>query len=51
MHGYAGEKVGHLDWTRVGVSSLSKNQPVVSLSVLSSIESDGGQRVQQGAEI
>ena len=45
------EKVGHLDWTGVGVSSLSKNLPVVSLSVSSVVESDGGRRVWWGAEI
>ena len=32
----------------VGISSLSKNPPVVSLSVSSRVESDGGQRVQVG---
>ena len=42
VHGCAGEKVGHLDWTGVGVSSLSKNLLVVSLSVSSDVESDGG---------
>ena len=47
----AGKKVGCSDWTGVGVFSLSKNPPVVSLSVLSVVELDGGQRVQQGAEI
>ena len=46
-----GEKVGCLDWTGVGVSSLSKNLPVVSLSVLSVVELDGGRRVWQGVEI
>ena len=51
VHGYTGEKVGCLDWTGVGVSSLSKNLPVVSLLVSSVVESDGGQRVWQGAEI
>ena len=51
VRGCTGEKVGHSDWTGVGVSSLSKNLPVVSLSVLSVVESDGGQRVWQGAEI
>ena len=51
VHGYAGEKVGHLDWTGVGVFSLSKNPPVVSLLVSSRMESNGGQRVQQGVEI
>ena len=51
VHGCAGEKVGHSDWTGVGISSLSKNLPVVSLSVSSGVESDGGQRVQQGVEI
>ena len=49
--GCIGEKVGHLNWTEVGVSSLSKNLPVVSLSVLSGVELDGGRRVWQGAEI
>ena len=49
--GCMGEKVGHLNWTGVGVSSLSKNPPVVSLLVSSVVESDGGRRVQQGAEI
>ena len=34
--------MGHLDWTGVDVSSLSKNPPVVSLSVSSRVESDGG---------
>ena len=42
MCGCAGEKVGHLDWTGVGISLLSKNLPVVSLSVLSVVELDGG---------
>ena len=51
VHGCTGEKVGRSDWTGVGVSSLSKNPPVVSLSVLSVVESDGGQRVWQRAEI
>ena len=51
VHGCAGEKVGCLDWTGVGVSSLSKNLPVVSLLVLSVVESDGGQRVWWGAEM
>ena len=46
VHGCAGEKVGHLDWIEAGISSLSKNLPVVSLSVSSGVESDGGQRVQ-----
>ena len=41
VHGCAGEKVGYLDWTGVGVSSLLKNLPVVSLSVLSRVELDG----------
>ena len=49
--GCTGEKMGHSDWTEVGVSSLSKNPPVVSLSVSSVVESDGGQRVQRGVEI
>ena len=31
--GCAGEKVGRSDWIGVGVSLLSKNPPVVSLSV------------------
>ena len=39
--GCAGEKVGWSDWIGVGVSSLSKNPPVVSLSVSSVVESDG----------
>ena len=43
--GCAGEKVGHLDWTGVGVSSLSKNLPVVSLSVSFMVKLDRGQRV------
>ena len=51
VHGCAGEKVDHSDWTGVGISSLSKNLPVVSLLVLSGIESNGGQRVWWGAEI
>ena len=51
MHGCIGEKVGHLDWTGVGVFSLSKNLLVVSLSISSRVESDGGQRVWQGVEI
>ena len=51
VRGCTGEKVGHLDWTGVGVSSLSKNPPVVSLSVSSVVESDGGRRVWWGAEI
>ena len=51
IYGCMEEKVGCLNWTGVGVSSLSKNPPVVSLSVLSVVESDGGQRVWQGAEI
>ena len=51
VHGCTGEKVDCSDWTGVGVSSLSKNLPVVSLSVSSGVELDGGQRVQQGAEI
>ena len=51
VHGCAGEKVGHLDWIEVGISSLSKNLPVVSLSVSSGVESDGGQRVQWEVEI
>ena len=51
MCGCAGEKVGHLDWTGVGVSSLSKNPPVVSLLVSSRVESDGGRRVQWGVKI
>ena len=51
VHGCMGEKVDHLDWTGVGVSSLSKNPPVVSLLVSSVVESDGGRRVQWGAEI
>ena len=42
MHGCAGEKVGCSDWTGVGISSLSKNLPVVSLSVSSVVKSDGG---------
>ena len=42
MCGCTGEKVGHLNWTGVGVSSLSKNLPVVSLLVLSRVESDEG---------
>ena len=46
-----GEKVGCSDWTGVGVSSLSKNLPVVSLLVSSVLELDGGQRVQWGVEI
>ena len=49
--GCIGEKVGYSDWTGVGVSSLSKNPPVVSLSVSFGVESDGGQRVQWGVEI
>ena len=49
--GCIGEKVGRLDWIGVGVSSLSKNPPVVSLLVSSGVESDRGQRVHQGAEI
>ena len=36
---------------KVGVSSLSKNPPVVSLSILSGMESDGGRRVWQRMEI
>ena len=51
VRGCMGEKVGHSDWTGVGVSSLSKNPPVVSLLVSSVVELDGGQRVQRGAEI
>ena len=51
VHGCTGEKVGHSDWTGVGVSSLSKNPPVVSLSVSSVVELGRGQRVWQGAEI
>ena len=51
VHGCMGEKVGHSDWTGVGVSSLSKNPPVVSLLVSSVVELDGGWRVRQGAEI
>ena len=51
IHGYTGEKVGRLDWTGVDVSSLSKNLPVVSLLVLSGVESDGGRRIWWGAEI
>ena len=51
VHGCTREKVGHLDWIGVGVSSLSKNLPVVSLSVSSVVESDGGRRIWQGAEI
>ena len=51
VRGCTGEKVGRSDWTGVGVSSLSKNPPVVSLLVSSVVESDGGRRVQQGAEI
>ena len=51
VHGYMGEKVGHSDWTGVGVSSLSKNPPVVSLSVLSVVELDRGQWVWWGVEI
>ena len=51
VHGCTGEKVGCSDWIGVGVSSLSKNLPVVSLLVLSVMESDGGQRVWRGAEI
>ena len=42
VRGCTGEKVGHLDWTGVGVSSLSKNLPVVSLSISSGVELDGG---------
>ena len=48
MHG---EKVSCSDCTGVGVSSLSKNPPVVSLLVSSVVGLDGGRRVQQGAEI
>ena len=51
VHGCTGEKVGHSDWTGVGVSSLSKNPPIVSLSVSFGMESDGGQRVWRGVEI
>ena len=51
VHGCTGEKVGHLDWTGVGVPSLSKNPLVVSLSVSSVVELNGGRRVRQGAEI
>ena len=51
VHDCTEEKVGHLDWTGVGVSSLSKNLPVVSLSVSSVVELDRGGRVWQGAEI
>ena len=51
MCGCAGEKMGHSDWTGVGVSSLSKNPSVVSLLVSSRVELDRGQRVWQGAEI
>ena len=49
--GCTGEKVGHSDWIGVGVSSVSKNPSIVSLLVSSVVESDGGRRVQQGAEI
>ena len=42
VHGCTGEKVGYSDWIGVGVSSLSKNPPVVSLLVLSVVELDGG---------
>ena len=42
VHGCVGEKVGHSDWTGVDVSSLSKNLPMVFLSVSSVVESDGG---------
>ena len=48
---WTGEKVGRSDWTGVGVSSLSKNPPVVSLLVSSGVELDGGRRVWQGVEI
>ena len=51
VHGCAGEKVGHLDWTGVGVSSLSKNLLVVSLLVSSGVESDEGRRVQWDVKI
>ena len=51
VHGCAREKVGHSDWTGVGVFLLSKNPPMVSLSVLSVMESDGGQRVWQEVEM
>ena len=51
VHDCTGEKVGRSDWTGVGVSSLSKNLPVVSLLVSSVVELDGGQRVWRGAEI
>ena len=50
MHGYAGEKVGCLDWTGVGISSLSKNLLVVFLLISSGVELDGGRRVQWEAE-
>ena len=42
MYGCAGEKVDCLDWTGVDISSLSKNLPVISLSVSSVVELDGG---------
>ena len=51
VRGCAWEKVDHSDWTGFGVSSLSKNPPVVSLSVLSRVESDGGWRIWHGVEI
>ena len=40
-----GEKVDCLDWAGVGVSSLSKNPPVVCWLVSSGVELDGGRRV------
>ena len=40
--GCAGEKVGYLDWTGIGISSLSKNPPLVFLLVSSVVELDGG---------
>ena len=51
MVDYMEEKVGYLDWTGVGVSSLSKNPLVVSLLVSSEVELDRGQRIWQGVEI
>ena len=42
VRGCMREKVGCSDWTGIGVSSLSKNPPVVSLSVSSVVELDGG---------
>ena len=43
--------MGYSDWTGVGVFSLSKNPPVVSLLVLSGVELDGGRKVWWGVEI